>query len=339
MFTLSDKQRVLNTPASVKVFSPANSERTTSAAIAAGDKLLIEGFGHFDIDSITDIKCKRARVAANESLDFTVVAPTGVAIGDVIEVKIEMSTSRYQSELFVHDKLGGSKPMVFTTAPLTAVTAAAIATAIAAGYTAFNNTFPKGNYPVVVSNPSSAVVRTVTASGYESVKVESFSIRRANQGIGTQTFFKLAIAATNTVGFEGENLGKFLEESIRMATPGNTDPYGVDNNETQVDVRGAYTAVYFTVSAPFTENLSTLAADHGPLPASHQFVIYLNESTCMAANSAAAKLAAIALLRATALATLTATLTAAPLSLAAEKSEVMILADASSVATVAAFIA
>ena len=51
---------------------------------------------------------------------------------------------------------------------------------------------------------------------------------------------------------------------------------------------------------PTTANLSTLAADHGPLPATHKFVLYLNEATTFAADSAVAKLVAVAIQRATA---------------------------------------
>jgi hypothetical protein len=337
MFTLSDKQRVLNQPASVKVFSAANAERTTSASITATDKILVDGFGHFDIAAITDIHCRRARAAAAEVQNFAVVAPAGIAVGDVIEVKIEMDTARYDSTLFVQDRLGGVKPMVFTTAPLTAITTTAIATAIAAGFTAYVNTFPKGVFQLAISNPSAGVVRTTIAAGYEAITVRSFSIRRNNQGIGLQPFSVLA-ATLVTAGFQGEGLGKFLEESIRMNTPITSNVYGVDNAETQVDLRGSYTAVYFTVAANYEENLSTVAADVKPLSAKHDFVLFLNEATCNGLDSAIGKLAAAALLKAGTNG-MTATVTAAPLPLAAERTEVMVKADGSSVATVAAFIA
>ena len=339
-FSLSDKQRVINTPDSVRVFSAANVERTTSAAVATGDKLLIEGFGHFDIDSITDIKLRRGRAAVNESKQYAVTAPAGIAIGDAVEIRVEMDTTRYQSELAITSRLGGSRTVVIATKPLTAVTAAAIRTALVTAYADFAAEFAIGQLPFeITAGTAAADVRLTTLGEYTSVTFKRVEIRRSNQGIGSQPWVSLAVNVTIASAFEGENLGKFLEESIRMATPGNNDPYGVDTNDTRVDLRGTYTALYFEVSASYTENLSTLAADHGPLLATHKFVLYLNESTCLAANSAVAKLAAVALLRATALASLTATVTAAPLSLAAEKSEVLLINDASSVATVAAFIA
>jgi len=344
-FTLSDKQRVINTPSSVRIFNASNVELTTEAGItsalltpATAGKILIDGFGHFDTSAITDIQLRRGRVAVNESLDFTAVAPANVAIGDVIEAKVEMDTNRYQSTLFVQDKLGGAKPFVFTTAPLTAITPAAIATAISDAYAAAIAKFTKGEYPVILSNPSSGVVRTVTAAGFESVTVRKFSIRRSNQGIGTQPFYKLAIATTNAIGFEGENLGKFLEESIRMNTPWTANVYGVDTADTRVDIRATYTALYLEVSAPFTENLSTLAADHGPLAATHRFVLFLNEATCLGADGAIGKLAKFAQVAGTAgTAGMTIAGGVALGTLPGERTEVLFLANGVSTTTAALF--
>jgi hypothetical protein len=336
MFTLSDKQRVLNQPSSVKVFSAANAERTTSASITATDKFLIDGFGHFDVAAITAIKARRARPAVGESATFAISVPNGLAIGDAIEVKVEMDTARYDSTLFVQDRLGGVKPMVFTTAPLTAVGAADIATAVNTAYTNYVNTFSKGTFQIAVGGAASNIT-TVANAGYEHITVRKVSIKR----LSDSAFLSTALALPKTVvaaGFEGEGLGKFLEESIRMATPITTNPYGVDNAETQVDLRGSYTAVYFTVAVNYEETLSTVAADVKPLGATHQFVLFLNESTCLAANSAIAKLAAIALLKAGTNG-LTATAIAAPLTAAQERTEVMIDELGGAVATVATFIA
>jgi len=340
MFTLSDKQRVLNQPSSVKVFSAANAERTTSASITATDKFLIDGFGHFDVAAITAIKARRARPAVGESATFAISVPKDFANGDAIEVKVEMDTARYDSTLFVQDRLGGVKPMVFTTAPIigagVAPTAAEIATAVNTAYTNYVNTFSKGTFQIAVGGSASNIT-TVANAGYEHITVRKVSIKR----LSDSAFLSTALALPKTVvaaGFEGEGLGKFLEESIRMATPITTNPYGVDNSETQVDLRGSYTAVYFTVAVNYEETLSTVAADVKPLGATHQFVLFLNESTCLAANSAIAKLAAIALLKAGTNG-LTATAIAAPLTAAQERTEVMIDEVGASVATVATFIA
>jgi len=340
MFTLADKKRVLNTASNVKVYSPANALRATSAAIAAGDRLFIDGFGHFDIDSITDIHCRRAVSAVAESKDYTVTVPSGLAIGDAIEVKIQMNTDRYQGELAVQARLGGAHYFTFTTAPLTAIAATDIVTAIVAGYTSYIGKYTKGVFPFTVgAGATTSKFRVTAATGYESITFERAEIRRSNAGIGTQNFLSLATTSI-AVGTQGKFLGKFVEESIRMATPLNTNPYGLDNADTAVDIRGRYTCVTFTVATTFEESLSTVAADAGtPLAASHKFELYLNEATCLAANSAIDQIAAIAVLRSTALTALTNTVQAAPLTLAQEKSEVLILADESSVATTAAFIA
>jgi len=340
MFTLSDKQRVLNTASNVKVYSPANALRATSAAISAGDKLFIDGFGHFDIDSITDIHCRRAVSAVAESDDYTVTVPAGLAIGDAVEVKIQMNTDRYQGELAVQARLGGAHYFTFTTAPLTAIGAADIVTAIIAGYTAYVGKYTRGVFPFTVgAGAAGTKFRVTAAAGYESITFERAEIRRSNAGIGTQNFLSLAATAI-AVGTQGKFLGKFIEESIRMATPLNTNPYGLDNADTAVDIRGRYTCITFTLATSYAEDLSTVAADAGtPLAASHKFELYLNEATCLAANSAIAQMAAIAVLRSTALTALTNTIQAAPLTLAQERSEVLILANESSIDTVVGFIA
>jgi hypothetical protein len=337
MFTLSDKQRVLNQPSSVKFFPAAGgTERATSAAILATDKILVDGFGHFDLAAITAIHCRRARPAVAESATFAISVPSGLAVGDAIEVKVEMDTARYDSTLFVQDRLGGTKPMIFTTAPLTAVTAAAIATAVNAAYLAYVATFPKGEFQITVGGAATNIT-TLANAGYEHLTVRKLSIKRISDSVFSTTAIalpKVVVAA----GFQGEGLGKFLEESIRMATPLTTNPYGVDNAETQVDLRNSYTAVYFKVQANYEENLSTLAADHGPLSAFHDFVIFLNESTCNGLNSATGKFAAAALLKAAPGTSMTATAIAVP-TVAQEKTEVMLIASGASVATVAAFVA
>lgn len=344
MFTLSDKQRVLNTASNVKVYSPANVLRTTSAAITAGDKLFIDGFGHFDINSITDIHCRRAVSAVAESQDYTVTVPAGLAIGEAVEVRVQMNTSRYQGELAVQARLGGAHYFIFNTAPLTAVGATDIVTAIIDGFTAYKAGFPSGTFPFTVSaGATTSKFRVTAAAGYESISFVRTEIRRSNNdgtaSIGKQPYISLA-STLIAAGSEGKFLGKFIEESIRMATPLNTQPYGIDNADTAVDIRGRYSCITFTLSTSYDENVSTLAADHGPLPATHKFELYLNESTCLAANSAISQMAAIALLRAAAPSTgLTSTVQPAPLTLAQERSEVLILANESSVATVAAFIA
>lgn len=349
MFTLSEKIRVLNTPAHVRVYSPANVERVTAATVANGDTLFVEGFGRFEIDKISNIKCRRAVAAVADVKDFAVVVPAGLAVGDAIEVIISLTTSRYQSEVLTQNQLGGGRTFKFATAPLTAVTAAAIETAIVAGFQLWLQNFAMGAPLVTVTaSPVVGDIVRVTGDAVGSITIDRLEIRRVQQGIATQVPVSLAMT-TIASAFEGHGLGKFLEESIRMSVPENTDPYASDAADTRVDLRGAYTEISFDYATSYSENLSTTAADwatssiggpaQGGTPATHSFTLFLNEGTSLAADSAIEKLAAIAVLRSTALPYLTNTVIAAPLTVAQEESEVLIYKDNSSKATTATFIA
>lgn len=351
MFTLSEKIRVMNSASEVQVFDNTNAVVATSAAVANTDRLFIDGFGHFDVDKISNIKMRRAVAATIDSKDFTCVAPAGLAIGDAIEVIVSLETSRYQSEVLAQNYLGNGRTIKFSTAPLTAVTAAAIRTAIVAGWVAFGNLYTKNTpFIEVVNGTAAADIKVQSLAGYESVSIPRVELKRIQQGIALQTPVSLAINVVNSIGFEGSGTGKFLEESIQMSTPMNVDPYASDTAGTVVDLRGLYTELSFEYSTSYEENLGITAADHGHttvpggpatggVAATHSFTLFLNESTMLAANSAIAKLAAIAVLRSAVYAYLTATVVAAPLTAAQERSEVLIYSDNSSVATVAAFIA
>lgn len=339
MFTLGDKLRVLNTEADVVVRTAAGAAVATSAAIVATDSIYVEGFGSFLISDITDMKLHRAVTPVVESKDYTCVAPAGIAIGDAIEVAVYLKTSRYQSEL-KNNFIGAARPIYFSTAPLTAVTAAAIRTAIVTAWTEWKLQFNNTDAPINVINGAAATDIMVNATaGYESVSVTKVEIRRSNSGIGSQSPVKLAVNVTNALGNEGLGTGKFLEESVKMATAENTNPYGLDQTGTGVDIRGEYTSVTFEIGTTYDENLSTLAADHGPLAARHRFTLFMNESTMLAANGAISKLAAAAILAAVANAGSTTTAQTAPLTRAQEETESLIIENGNSVATVAAFIA
>lgn len=339
MFTLGDKLRVLNADADVSVVSSAGAVRATSAAITLADTIRISGFGNFPITDITDIKMHRAVVPTVESKDYTVTVPANLAIGEAIEVRIYAKTGRYQAEL-KNNFIGAARPITFMTAPLTAIAATDIATAIATAWANRAYTFHIET-PVINVIAGAAVtdIKVLTVAGYESVNISKIEIKRAAQGIGQPSPVTLAVSVVNAVGTEGLGTGKFLEESVRMATGFNTDPYGVDNTGTIVDLRASYTEVTFVLSAPYNENLSTTAADNGPLPASHRFTIWLNESTCMAADDSVNDLAAAAVLVAGAIAAVTVNVIAAPLTTAQEETEALIIANGSSVAMAAAFIA
>lgn len=339
MFTLGNKLRVLNAEAEVVVKDAAGAARTTSAAMTASDVISIEGFGTFKISDITDMKMFRAVTPVAESKDYTCVAPAGIAIGDAIEVLVFLKTSRYQSEL-KNNFIGAAHPVKFSTKPLTAVTTTAIRTAIVDAWADWKLQFHNTEATINVTAGAAATsIKVDAGKGYESVNITKVELKRVQSGIGTQVPVKLAVAATNAVGNEGLGTGKFLEESVRMATGINSRPYGSDNASTIVDVRGEYTEVSLEIVALYDENLSTLAADHGPLAANHRFTVYMNEATMIAADAAIAKMSAAAILAAAANAGSTATIQAAPLTRAQEETESLIIENGNSVDTVAAFIA
>ena len=136
MFTLSEKIRVINTPGDVKVLDAAGAVVATSAAIVNTDQLYVDGYGHFDVANIVNIKLRRGVAATVDSKEFTCVAPAGLAVGDALEVIVSLDTTRYQSEVLVQNSLGAGRTLKFSTLPLTAVTPAAIRTAVVAGWVA-----------------------------------------------------------------------------------------------------------------------------------------------------------------------------------------------------------
>lgn len=341
MFSLGEKQRVLNTNADVVFFDPtAGTTRATTAAIVPTDSFTIKGFGTFNIGDIIDIKCARAKAVALESKDYTVVAPTSIAVGEAVEVKITYKTNRYQGEHSTN-YISGGRPIVFQTAALTGVTAANISTAIVAAWSTFIAQFPTATLPInVTAAAAGADFRVLTTTGNESLYVTKVEIRRSVAGAGSFTYATLAVNVTNTTGSEGRGLGKYLEESIKLGTDENRRAYGIDTADTLVDLRGSYTQVYFEVAANY--EASTLAA---PTPgsdlegtASHKYSVWLNEATCIASNGAIEMLAQAAVFVAAALPNVSATTIAAPLTRAQEEVEALIYTNDSSKATAAAFI-
>jgi len=345
MFTLSEKIRVLNSSADVEVFDTSNAAVATTGAITNNDRLRVAGFGNFDLSKIANIKCRRAVPAVQEDKEFTVVAPAGIAAGDAVEVIISLETGRYQSEVLTTNHIGHGRTFKFQSAVLSGTTAANIRDAIVTGFTNWQSLFQIGSPLVTVSAGTAADDVQVQADLAGSISVTRVEIKRVAQGIAFQAPVSLALNVTNGVANEGLGLGKFLEESIQMSTPMNTDPYAVDTADSIVDVRGSYTEISFEYSTSYEENLGTTAADYGHttvpggpstggVAAVHSFALFCNEATMLGANNGIAKLAAIALLRSGVYSYLGATVDATP-----DNSEVMILADGTSVDTVAAFIA
>jgi len=198
MFSLGEKQRVLNTNADISFFDPAvGTARATTAAILSTDVFNIKGFGTFSIGDLVDIKLARAKAVALESKDYGVVAPVGVIIGDQIEVQITIQSTRFQSNV-VNDYINGGKKIIFQTAALTGVTTTNISTAIVAAWTARVATFAKSEELINVTAAGAATdFRVLAATGYESVTVTKVEIRRSLQGAGTFPFTQKVVVLVN----------------------------------------------------------------------------------------------------------------------------------------------
>jgi hypothetical protein len=252
MFTLGTKQRVINKASDVTIRNASGSAVATVAAVDyATDSLNIAGYGSFKFAAMTDIKFHRGAAAVAQKQDFRAVKPGDTQIGDAIEVIITLNTGRYQAEVLAQNFIGNGRSIKFSTLPLAANTADAIRTAIVAGWDKYKELFAIGTPFLEVSNgTASSDILTTVNSGFESITVEKVEIKRVAQGIATQAAVKLAAIASvsgNVAGSEGKGTGKFLEESIKMATCYNTDPYAVDTTDTVVDIRGLYSTLTFTV--------------------------------------------------------------------------------------------
>jgi len=317
MFKSGEKYRILNSDAEVTVRDAAGADVTANGDIAANAASLnIAGFCDLVIGDITNVKMRRAVARTAEVSTYAVVAPAGVSIGDVIEVSILAKTSRYQSEL-KNNFIGAARPVIFATAPLTGVTTTNIADAITAAFTAYTSLFNMGQEFIASVANTGANVTITLAGGYESVNVDRVEITRANQGLAIQPALTLA-QTIGTANNEGSGLGKYLEESVSMATMGNVDPFGVDNEDTRVDLRGLYTEVAFST-------------------AKRSFVLFLNEAT-IASDSGVHLLAELVVLLATTLATVSVNAITTP-TVTQEDVEGLLIATGASVAASADFIA
>ena len=342
MFTLSDKQRVLNKEADVIVQSASGTERTASADVDLADEIRIAGFGKLNISDIKDMKVIRAVAPVAAETQFTCVAPAGLAVGDAIEVRVFLKTARYQAEL-KNNFIGATRPVVFSTAPLAATTTTAIRTAITAAWTKYESMYHNSENPITVGNgaASASATQVTVVAGMESVSIVKMELKRQNSGIGSQAGISLVVAGTPVVGTEGQGQGKFLEESVHMGTAANTAVYGVDNDSTAIDTRADYTEVTFELAVAYDEDLGIAAADTN-MVGNHRFTVFMNEANMIAADAAISKMAAAAILAAGANAGMTLTdqtATGGMLTNAQEMTETLRISNGNSVDDVAAFIA
>jgi len=288
MFTLSNKQRVENSNAAIEVRNAANAEVSLIANISATDSLVIPGFGKFSIPSIKSIKLRRAVAPVLEVKEFDLVAPAGVEIGDSIEVVFSLKTSRYQVDILTQKGIGTGRGFRFNTAPLTAKTTTAISAAIVAAYDSYKKQFPVSDLILnIEAGTDASDIKVSLTAGNESVSVEKLEIIKTGQGVASSLPLKIDEVATasTAVGFEGAGQGKFLEESVRMSSEANTNPFGLNTATTQVDLRGSYTEVFFEIEAE-----DFLGKDK----ARHSFNLFLNEANMLGAEQAIAKIATIA---------------------------------------------
>jgi hypothetical protein len=285
MYTLGEKFRVLNTSSDLEIYDTAASTtvpRSTAALVAAAAKATtyfqIKGFGKFYLSNLTQFVGVRAKAATAEVANFAVVAPVGVALGNVIEARITLSTERYEAEL-ANNYIVGSRPIVIQTQPLTATGNADIGNAISAAYTSYKALFTKANF-VLASLGGTATMTSTIAAGYEGVSVSKIEISISAQGSGSYPKTTLAKTVV-TPGSQGRGLGKFLEESIRVGTADNVRTYGMNaSTDTSVDLRGSYTQFNWRMTANYDMPLGTSSVDNIPT-AEHNFTLFLNEATCM----------------------------------------------------------
>jgi hypothetical protein len=352
MFTLNEKMRIINASADVKLFAADGTEITDGSGIITagtpdtanpGVLLSINGFGKFNLDQMVSARARRGVLAVKESREFTTVVPTGVTTGDAVEVIVTLRTNRYQAEVLAAKHIGQGRTIKFQSTIITQATPTAtnIADAISAGWAAYLSVFNIGQPFINVTN-AGAVLTVAATTGYESISIERVEIKRVNSGIGSPLVFRLAATGTPVIGTEGLGTGKFLEESVRMATGANNDPYGVDTNGVGVDLRGLYTEFSFKYATSFSDAINPNGASMGMtetgIPALHEFVLFLNEATCngaATANAAIPKIAQVARHRALAgkgLATAVTGLTTA------QEAVQNLIKGANSVATVANFV-
>ena len=284
MFTLGDKQRVENSNAAIEVRNAGNG-LLDIAGIAGADSIVIPGFGKFPVGSIKAMKLRRAVAPVLEVKEFDIKAPAGIAIGDSIEVVFSLKTSRYQVDILTQKGIGTGRGFRFNTAPLLATTETAISAAIVAAYDSYKAQFPVSDLILNIEAGTDATdIKVSLTAGNESVSVERLEILKTGQGVASSLPLKIS-STTTSAGFEGAGQGKFLEESVRMSSAANTDPYGLNTATTQVDLRGSYTEVFFALEA---------GEIFGKDSATHNFTLFLNEGNMLAAGQAIEKLAAIA---------------------------------------------
>jgi len=269
MFNLGYKEVVLNKLGDVK---------------ADKGVLTIPGYGKFEHSNLSNIKKTPAEAAKGEVSTYAVVPPAGIQVGEAVNVTVNIDSMRQKGSQ-ARDFIKHGKKVVFQSMPLTAVTADAIAKAIADGFKAFVANNMQSEFTFGMSFDAKAKKLGIQIyPGFEDNTVKYVQISR------TAPSDNLPIILAKTVttkGNEGVGLGKFIEESRRMATAANVMPYAQSHggNDQGIDVRGKYTTFVFDYqgenagngweSHDYVDHAYVNAAMHSK-PA--HYVIYANEA-------------------------------------------------------------
>jgi hypothetical protein len=274
MFTTGFKEVVLN---------------SLDGVTATATLLKIEGYSAITAADVVKISGTRAQPAVNFQKDFTVVAPAGIAAGDSVELRATFVTDRYQSEM-TSNYIDQGRPIILTTPPLATVTAAAIRTALVAAWTAYTGNLTVEDPILEFTAGTQNNVDLRVTGKHASVRVTKVEIRRTKPGTASTPFVELALASAGgtvvlTDNSEGLNLGKHLEESVRMSTFANVNPYGVqvNGNSQSIDLRGSYTCLVIETPAPNAgfephRYIKHDGVNEGSNPQPVRFVIYINEN-------------------------------------------------------------
>jgi len=272
MFNLGYKEIVLNSKGGITV--------------DAGKSINIPGYLRLKAGQVSNYKKTPAEDAKVQEITFTVAALSGIAVGDGVEVVINFDSTRELSDQ-ARDFIKHGKKIVFQSAPVATADAKGMAKAIFDGWVAFKNQRPLSEFYFDVLDPAGkAELKVKVLPGYEHITITDAKVKRAVPCTGAENCFVDLKVAKNVEGYEGHGLGKFIEESRRMATPQNVMPYAQQSggNSQGIDVRGKYTMYLFDAKLEDVDGWQSHEyVDHAYVNAAmnskpSHFVIYANQA-------------------------------------------------------------
>ena len=217
--------------------------------------IVIPGYGTFNASQIANPVQTPAQDAIAEKSSYTVVVPPyapdawgnihTIAPGDVFEVKATFRSMRNvgsQARDFIMD----GKTIIWQSVPIGLNTPAGISAAVVEGYNLAigNGGFGHNFEQAFKLEDGAATLDFEFLPGFEYLAMKKVELKLSMSG-GT-TFISLDRAGF-LEGSAGIGLGKWVEESRRMATEYNVMPYAVQHggNSQGVDVRGKYKTYMF----------------------------------------------------------------------------------------------